>query len=373
MPVVRLRTGTRGSLIAPARARTLSATQRRLHDAARLVVAPDPAVGRGCFPRELRSAHVHGLAQKRLPQGAERRSGDGNAPSARHPARRLHDAPTGEHRADAVARVRRKIQEGPGHDVHRHAGWLDGHGEEPHPMVPLLGGGGDLRRGRRGKRVAPGRELPRRFPLRGPHRVRRVYARPVADVDLVPSLLDHHDQSHGGRADLRAPHGRRLRMAVAPLIVFPDPDSLGPAHLKVAGLELWVHDRRSPKAQDYWEGNWLVVTVRCAAVGATVWTTGPMLRVPDLVRWADALDRLHQRPDGVATLTSDEPNLTAVVRSTDRVGELQLVVDITPDPLTQEHRLRFAVERSALPDLVRQCRAIVKAYPVRDPDGAHDA
>src|SRR5438876_4378367 len=74
MPVVRLRTGTRGSLIAPARARTLSATQRRLHDAARLVVAPDPAVGRGCFPRELRSAHVHGLAQKRLPKGAERRS-----------------------------------------------------------------------------------------------------------------------------------------------------------------------------------------------------------------------------------------------------------------------------------------------------------
>jgi len=49
------------------------------------------------------------------------------------------------------------------------------------------------------------------------------------------------------------------------------------------------------------------------------------------------------------------------------------VVDITPDPLTQEHRLRFTVERSALPDLVQQCRGIVKAYPVRDPDGAHDA
>ncbi len=164
-------------------------------------------------------------------------------------------------------------------------------------------------------------------------------------------------------------------MAVAPLIFAPDPDSLGPAHLKVAGLELWVHDRRSPEAQDYWEGNWLVVTVRCAAEGATVWTTGPMLRVPDLVRWADALERLHAQrgPEGVATLTSDEPNLTAVVRSTDRAGELQLVVDITPDPLTQEHRLRFAAERSALPDLVQQCRGIVKAYPVRDPDGAHDA
>ena len=163
-------------------------------------------------------------------------------------------------------------------------------------------------------------------------------------------------------------------MAVAALIVFPDPDSLGPAHLKIAGLELWVHDRRSPKAQDYWEGNWLLVTARCTTTGANVWTTGPMLRVPDVVRWADALDQLHQgKPEGVATLSSDEPNLTAVIRSTDRAGQLQLVVDITPDPLTQEHRLRFAVERSALPDLVRQCRAIVKAYPVRDPDGARDS
>jgi len=164
-------------------------------------------------------------------------------------------------------------------------------------------------------------------------------------------------------------------MAVAPLIFSPDPESLGPAHLKVAGLELWVHDRRSPEAQDYWEGNWLVVTVRCAAEGATIWTTGPLVRVPDLARWAAALDRLHQRPEGagVATLSSDEPNLTAVIRSTERTGDLQLVVDITPDALTQEHRLRFAVARSELPDLVQQCRGIVKAYPVRDPDGAHDA
>jgi hypothetical protein len=162
-------------------------------------------------------------------------------------------------------------------------------------------------------------------------------------------------------------------MAVAPLIFSPDPDSLGPSHLKVAGLELWVHDRRSPEAQDYWEGNWLVVTVRCAAPGATIWTTGPLLRVPDLVRWADALERMHARPEGAATLTSDEPNLTVVVRAAEGAGPLQLVVDITPDPLTQEHRLRFPVEWAALRELVRKCRAIVKAYPVRDPDGARDA
>jgi hypothetical protein len=153
----------------------------------------------------------------------------------------------------------------------------------------------------------------------------------------------------------------------------PDPKSLGSPHLVVAGLELWVHGRRFPEAYDYWEGNWLDVTVHCAAPGASIWSAGALLRVPDVVRWAEELDQLHAHRDGVATLTSDEPNLIAVLRSTDRAEDLQLVVDLTPDHLTQEHRLRFAVPRSALPGLVRQCRALIAAHPVRDPDGARDA
>ncbi len=91
----------------------------------------------------------------------------------------------------------------------------------------------------------------------------------------------------------------------------PDPKSLGPPHLTVAGLELWVHGRRSPQAHDYWEGNWLDVTVHCAAPGASIWIAGALLRVPDVVRWAEELDRMQTGRAGVATLTSDEPNLTA--------------------------------------------------------------
>jgi predicted oxidoreductase len=153
----------------------------------------------------------------------------------------------------------------------------------------------------------------------------------------------------------------------------PDPKSLGPPHLTVGGLELWVHGRRFPEAHDYWDGNWLDVTVHCTAPGASIWSAGALLRVPDVVRWAEELGQLHAGIDGVATLRSDEPNLTAVVRSSDGAGDLQLVVDITPDHLTQEHRLRFAVARSAVPELVRQCRALVAAHPIRDPDGARDA
>ena len=118
-------------------------------------------------------------------------------------------------------------------------------------------------------------------------------------------------------------------MAVAPLIVFPDPDSLGPAHLKVAGLELWVHDRRSPKAQDYWEGNWLVVTARCAATGANVWSTGPMLRVPDDISIIGF--------DDVAPAAFSTPALTTIRQPMEAMGTtaVQLVID----------SIRAAVER----------------------------
>src|SRR5205823_7721551 len=70
---------------------------------------PISAVGRGRLPPELRPPHVHGLAQGRLPQSPERGPRDGYASSARHPARRLHDAPAGEHRADAVRSEERRV------------------------------------------------------------------------------------------------------------------------------------------------------------------------------------------------------------------------------------------------------------------------
>src|SRR3989442_353018 len=118
---------------------------------------------------------------------------------------------------DALPAVRRKVQEGPGRDVHRVSGRLHVDGEEPGHVVPLFRCRGVLRGVRRGARAARRRGVPAGLPVRRGHRLRSVLGGALADVDLVPSLLAHDDQGDGRRADLRAPHGGHDGSAAVPV------------------------------------------------------------------------------------------------------------------------------------------------------------
>ena len=48
------------------------------------------------------------------------------------------------------------------------------------------------------------------------------------------------------------------------------PADFGEPDLKLAGFQLWVHGRRFPESGGYYDGNWLRVTARCGASGASV-------------------------------------------------------------------------------------------------------
>lgn len=48
----------------------------------------------------------------------------------------------------------------------------------------------------------------------------------------------------------------------------------GESDMKIAGLAIWIHGRQFPDSKDYWDVNWLNVTVRCGAQGASVKVCG---------------------------------------------------------------------------------------------------
>src|SRR5207245_2675908 len=62
---------------------------------------------------ELRHSHGVAVAQERLPEDAERRSRDGRASSARHPARRLSDSPPVGPREMRSPAFAEKLKRGP--------------------------------------------------------------------------------------------------------------------------------------------------------------------------------------------------------------------------------------------------------------------
>ena len=142
-------------------------------------------------------------------------------------------------------------------------------------------------------------------------------------------------------------------------------DSLGAPTLKLVGFQLWIHGRQFPESQDFWDGNWLSVTAHCGANGASVWVSGAIVMVTDISQWATQCEALYESGQGEAALQPCEPNLLVTLRSSDQIGHILMRVEITPDHMTQAHRMDFEIDQSYLPSLMTQCRAIVAEYPIR--------
>ncbi len=87
----------------------------------------------------------------------------------------------------------------------------------------------------------------------------------------------------------------------------------GEPDLRLEGLRIWVHGRQFPDHQDYWDG---------------------------------------------------EP-FVSVMFTAGLLGHIAIEVPVTPDHLNQRHWFRFEIDQSYLPPLVRQCRAVLAAYPIR--------
>ncbi|HTQ39151.1 MAG TPA: hypothetical protein VMJ32_08980 [Pirellulales bacterium] len=144
-------------------------------------------------------------------------------------------------------------------------------------------------------------------------------------------------------------------------------------NIKIDGLKLWIHCRQFPDAQDYWDGNWLSATAICEAHNATVKVTGSVLMNVDIARWMKKCEQLHRNEISEANLEPLEPNLKITIRSVDKRGHLEVVVEITPEHMTQRHRFTFGIDQSYLPRLISECHAILKEHPIRQPEKFIDA
>ena len=149
------------------------------------------------------------------------------------------------------------------------------------------------------------------------------------------------------------------------MVIERSQSDLGAPSLQVEGLRIWIHGYQFPDATDYWDGNWLRVTVHCGADGANVWVAGALLRNDDLLRWADACEALRSGTTAMADLSPLEPELAISVRPKDDLGHLLLTVSITPDHLSQRHTFDFDIDHTWLVELSRACKRVVHEYPVR--------
>jgi hypothetical protein len=137
-----------------------------------------------------------------------------------------------------------------------------------------------------------------------------------------------------------------------------------PPDLKIMGLKIWVHHRQFPKAEDYWDGNWINVTALCEAQGASVRIDGNIIHLSEIERFISGADKVYQNLKGKAELSCMEPELSVGLEAKS-LGQIEMVVDMTPDHLSQSHRFIFEVDQSYLPKLISDSRLILKKYPIK--------
>jgi len=79
--------------------------------------------------------------------------------------------------------------------------------------------------------------------------------------------------------------------------------------LKLAGLKIWIHGRQFPDATDFWDGNWLPVSVLCQYPSARVEFDGPIIHFGEIEGFLRGLEDLYKNLKGKSALECTEPNL----------------------------------------------------------------
>jgi hypothetical protein len=146
-----------------------------------------------------------------------------------------------------------------------------------------------------------------------------------------------------------------------------NPESvLGKPDFRIGRLALWVQGWEREEAANVHDANWLRFTAWYTSKGSRVLLSGGALMTFDLEKWLEQMRALELERDGAAILAPIEPHLR-VELTADSLGHLDLEVEITPDPATQEHRFREELDPSILPARLRELAEICRRFPVRNP------
>jgi hypothetical protein len=133
---------------------------------------------------------------------------------------------------------------------------------------------------------------------------------------------------------------------------------LGEPNIKIAGLAIWIHNRESPI-----EENWLNVTIHCGAQGAAVTTNGSIIHLSEIARLLEAAEHLQKALTGKIEIECIEPYLSIKFEA-EKLGHIDMIVDITPDHLLQQHSFIFEIDQSYLPKLISNCSTVLERYPI---------
>lgn len=129
-------------------------------------------------------------------------------------------------------------------------------------------------------------------------------------------------------------------------------------------LRLWILEREFPDSDDYWDGNWLQAIAHCKTQVASVEITGRFIHLSDLETLKGNLEKLSANLSGSFHAEFLEPYLSLEF-TMNGLGQCEVIISLTPDNSTEEHRFICQLNQSYLPTSINELKQIVKTYPLK--------
>lgn len=97
---------------------------------------------------------------------------------------------------------------------------------------------------------------------------------------------------------------------------------------------------------------------KCDGPGAWV-VAEPCCLIGDIEKWYADLDKLYKDIEGKVSFFALESDFK-IGMTGNKLGQIELTIDISSDPLTQSHQFIFELDQSYLPSVVTQLKAVSK-------------
>ena len=130
-------------------------------------------------------------------------------------------------------------------------------------------------------------------------------------------------------------------------------------------ITILVMGRMHPKADDYWDGNWLISPIE-VAIGGFRGEIPAGLRIDELVRFRETLESVQSSLQGEAVLESMEGWIQLRI-TVDRRGSLQVIGKVLDQP-GSANALVFAIDdldQTHLLELISALAAAEAKFPIR--------
>ena len=138
------------------------------------------------------------------------------------------------------------------------------------------------------------------------------------------------------------------------------------AEFGIAGLNVQVLGYQFPGQDDYWDGNWLVVDIRCESANAQLAFRDSCVRTDELKDFLRQLEALVNFEAKAATLNTMEPYFKVnVMRDQSKNGIHSAAVEFFQIQNQDKREFVFEIQQAELARIIQRLRGVVTKFPVR--------